>query len=127
MVQIVAVEGWHNIGDLVVFGSQAYGDMPLLALQRGDDMVYDQQDGFVVDYPGEYEKDHLTIFAVETHEGRMHYIVQTDDNKRIGIVQHAKALSHDVMTDCDFWVVTEEKIGEKLTKMEYEGKQIILN
>lgn len=127
MVKVEPFDWWYKIDDIVCYKTTNIHEWMIhLAWQRGEDMVYETTDAMVVNYPWEFEKNDLTVTAVETHEGMMHYVVYLENNTRIGIVQHSKALSHDAMTDCEYRLITDPKIWEKLTRMEYEGKQIVL-
>lgn len=57
-------------------------------------MTYDQNTAFVVNYPGEYDKDGIDITCFSEVDGLLDYLIITGEDK-IAIIQTTKALEFD--------------------------------
>lgn len=100
-----------------------------LMTTQGEDMVYtgekDTDKTFIIDYPGEYEKDNVTIKVVADKGGALNYLLKYN-NQIVAFVQSASALDDEDFTAAKYWLYADPFIAKTIDKMELEGEKIDL-
>jgi hypothetical protein len=95
-----------------------------LAVKLGDDMHYGNHETRLIDYPGEYDIDGISIHALAGKAGEMNYLID-DGQKAYAFVQTEDALN-DEDFNADFRLFTDAHIAKTLDKMEMEGEKVDL-
>lgn len=124
----------HNDGYLlegkfyICFGKPHASHINLMTT-KGDDMTYSdgkaKSTGFVIDYPGEYDKDEVTIKVVEDKGGALNYLLKYN-NQVVAFVQSVTALDDEDFTSAKYWLYADPFIAKTIDKMELEGEKIDL-
>lgn len=124
----------HNDGYLlegkfyICFGTPHKSHINLMAT-KGEDMRYaggeDKDAPFVIDYPGEYDKDEVAIKVVEDKGGTLNYLLKYN-NQMVAFVQSVQALEDEDFTNAKYWLYVDPFIAKSLDKMELEGEKIDL-
>ena len=100
-----------------------------LMTSKGEDMRYGDEGGkeatFIIDYPGEYDKDGVTIKVVEDKGGALNYLLKYN-NQAVAFVQSAQALDDEDFTGAKYWLYVDPFISKTIDKMELEGEKIDL-
>lgn len=100
-----------------------------LMTTKGNDMHYTSEDEknapFVIDYPGEYDKDEVTIKVVEDKGETLNYLLKYN-NQTVAFVQSASALEDEDFTNAKYWLYVDPFIAKAIDKMELEGEKIDL-
>lgn len=100
-----------------------------LMAAKGDDMRYandgDKEAAFVIDYPGEYDKDSVTIKVVADKGDALNYLMKYN-GQAVAFVQSAQALDDEDFTGAKYWLYIDPFISKTISKMELEGEQIDL-
>ncbi|MBP6911126.1 hypothetical protein KBC03_06120 [Patescibacteria group bacterium] len=100
-----------------------------LMTMKGTDMTYSNGDEknmpFVIDYPGEYDKDEVTIKVVEDKGGALNYLLKYN-NQIVAFVQSASAFDDEDFTAAKYRLYVDPFIAKTIDKMELEGEKIDL-
>ncbi len=100
-----------------------------LMATKGSDMTYltgeEKDKPFIIDYPGEYDKDEVTIKVVADKGGALNYLLKYN-NQTVAFVQSAQALDDEDFTNAKFWLYVDPFIAKTIDKMELEGEKIDL-
>lgn len=101
-----------------------------LMISKGEDMRYEiagkaAENGFVIDYPGEYDKDAVTIKVVDDKGGALNYLLKYN-NQAVAFVQSAQAFEDDDFAAATHWLFVDPFISKTIDKMELEGEKIDL-
>lgn len=80
---------------------------------------------FIIDYPGEYDKDEVAIKVVEDKGGALNYLLKYN-NQIVAFVQSAQALDDEDFTAAKYWLYVDPFIAKTIDKMELEGEKIDL-
>ncbi|MEI8091458.1 MAG: hypothetical protein WCG98_04420 [bacterium] len=93
-----------------------------LAQSMGDDMRYEKLDYQLIDYPGEYDVQDISIECFLGADQKLNYII-TLPGKRVGIIQSPDVLELDEVGNVNFRLYTEDKILNKIDQLELEGER----
>jgi len=102
-----------------------------LMVTKGEDMNYatekekEKDEPFIIDYPGEYDKDNVTIKVVADKGGALNYLLKYN-NQIVAFVQSASALDDEDFTAAKYWLYTDPFIAKTIDKMELEGEKMDL-
>ena len=96
-----------------------------LMTQKGSDMHYGQNDTFVIDYPGEYDKESITIKVVEDKGGALNYLLKYN-NQAVAFIQSAAALDDEDFTIAKYRLYVDPFIAKTIDTLELEGEKIDL-
>lgn len=124
----------HNDGYLlegkfyICFGKPHKSHISLMNM-KGDEMRYsepgEKDTAFIIDYPGEYDKDEVTIKVVADKGGALNYLLKYN-NQMVAFVQSASALDDEDFTNAKYWLYADPFISKTIDKMELEGEKIDL-
>jgi hypothetical protein len=90
-----------------------------LALEPGGDMRYEKLDYALVDYPGEYDIQDISIDCFLGANNKLNYIL-TINGKKIGIIQSPDVLEMDEVGEVSFRLYQDDKIAKKIDQLELE-------
>lgn len=93
-----------------------------LALEPGSDMRYEKLDYSLVDYPGEYDIQDVSIECFLGVNNKLNYIL-TINGKKIGIIQSPDVLEMDEVGEVSFRLYQDDKIAKKIDQLELEGEK----
>ncbi len=93
-----------------------------LAQSVGDDMRYEKLDYQLVDYPGEYDINDISIQCFLGTDQKLNYVIELP-NKKVGIIQSPDVLELDEVGNVNFRLYTEDKILNKIDQLELEGER----
>ncbi len=100
-----------------------------LMLTKGEEMRYqndeNKDDAFTIDYPGEYDKDSVTIKVVSDKGDSLNYLLKYN-NQNVAFVQSAHALEDEDFATATHWMFVDPFISKTIDKMELEGEKIDL-
>lgn len=124
MTTIKAVNDWYLLDNKLLFGSsEADSKYINLAKTIWEDMRYQKIDYSLVDYPGEYDIQDVTIQCFLGKNNLLNYLI-VYGNKRIALLQSPDILE----STADFavaqeWIYTDDTVLAKLEQLEVEGKK----
>lgn len=93
-----------------------------LALEPWEDMRYQKLDYQLVDYPGEYDIDDITINCFLWKNNKLNYVIDYN-NKKIWIIQSPEVLEIDEVGDVKYWLYSDDNISNKIDQMELEWEK----
>ncbi len=93
-----------------------------LALEPGSDMRYEKLDYTLVDYPGEYDIQDVSIECFLGANNKLNYIL-TINGKKIGIIQSPDVLEMDEVGEVNFRLYQDDKIAKKIDQLELEWEK----
>jgi hypothetical protein len=93
-----------------------------LALEPGGDMRYEKLDYALVDYPGEYDIQEISIECFLGANNKLNYIL-TVSGKKIGIIQSPDVLEMDEVGEVSFRLYQDDKIAKKIDQLELEWEK----
>lgn len=126
MANFKIVENWFLIEKKYLYGSDnAQKPYINLALKIWEDMRYHKSDSELVDYPGEYDIQWITITAYLGRGDMLSYIISYDWRK-IWIIWSEDVLNLDEVTSVDTRYYTDDKISNMVDQLELEGEKIKL-
>ncbi len=100
-----------------------------LMATKGEDMTYaddkEKNPTFIIDYPGEYDKDNVMIKVVADNGGALNYLLKYN-NQAVAFVQSVQALDDEDFTVAKYWLYVDPFIAKTIDKMELEGEKIDL-
>lgn len=96
-----------------------------LMTTKGSDMNYGQPDTFIIDYPGEYDKEAVTVKVVEDKGGALNYLLKYN-NQAVAFVQSAVALEDEDFTTAKYRLYVDPFIAKTIDTLELEGEKIDL-
>jgi|GEM_PF-3324380 len=100
-----------------------------LMATKGEPMRYQDADAevstFIIDYPGEYDKDEVSIKVAEDQGGALNYLLKYN-NQIVAFVQSASALDDEDFTNAKYRLYVDPFIAKTIDKMELEGEKIDL-
>lgn len=86
-------------------------------------MRYKKLDYMLVDYPGEYDIDTVTIQCFAGNEEKLNYLLSFN-GKKIAIIQSPEVLENNTeLCSAQEWFYTEDTILNKLEQLELEGEK----
>lgn len=122
-------DGYLLEGKFYICFSEPHKSHINLMTKIGTDMHYttekDKAMPFVIDYPGEYDKDNVMIKVVEDKGGALNYLLKYN-NQAVAFVQSAQALDDEDFTTARYWLYVDPFIAKTIDKMELEGEKIDL-
>lgn len=126
MANFKIVENWFLIEKKYLYGSDtAQKPYINLTLKIWEDMRYHKSDSELVDYPGEYDIQWITITAYLGRGDMLSYIISYDWRK-IWIIWSEDVLNLDEVTSVDTRYYTDDKISNMVDQLELEGEKIKL-
>ena len=112
----------------ITFGKPNKNHINLMAT-KGEEMRYTGENTnglpFVIDYPGEYDKDEVSIKVVEDKGGALNYLLKYN-NQVVAFVQSAQALDDDDFTAANYRLYVDPFMAKTIDKMELEGEKVDL-
>lgn len=97
-----------------------------LAKTIGEDMRYQKFDYALIDYPGEYDIDGITIQCFLGKNDLLNYLIAYN-NKRIAVLQSPDVLENTTdFAVAQEWIYTDDAVLAKLEQLEVEGEKIKL-
>lgn len=127
MTTITAINDWFLLDNKLLFGSsQPENKYINLAKTIGEDMRYQKLEYELVDYPGEYDIQDITIQVFLGKNDLLNYLI-VYKNKRIALLQSPDILE----STADFavaqeWIYTDDTVLAKLEQLEVEWEKIKL-
>ncbi len=127
MTTITAINDWFLLDNKLLFGSsQPENKYINLAKTIGEDMRYQKLEYELVDYPGEYDIQNITIQVFLGKNDLLNYLI-VYKNKRIALLQSPDILE----STADFavaqeWIYTDDTVLAKLEQLEVEWEKIKL-
>lgn len=126
MSKFKALESWFLIEKKFLYGADvAQKEYINLALKIWDDMRYDKIDLELVDYPGEYDIDWITINAYLWRWDTLSYMISNNWEK-IWIIGSEDVLNLDEVWSVNTRYYTDEKISNQIDQLELEWEKIKL-
>ncbi|MEI7557322.1 MAG: hypothetical protein WCJ45_00230 [bacterium] len=93
-----------------------------LASVPGDDMRYDKISYSLVDYPGEYDIQDISVDSFLGADNKLNYVI-TIDAKTIGIIQSPEVLDLDEVGKVSHRLYLDDRIANKIDQLELEGEK----
>jgi len=122
-VKVQVQDGGFLIGGKILFGAETPHDKYLnLAKSKWEDLRYDEFSYDLIDYPGEYDISGIDVRCFEDKNGELSYVVGLNDMK-IGLIQSAKILEKEDISDMDVWLYTNEAVANRIDHMELEWEK----
>ncbi len=122
-------DGYLLEGKLYICFSKPEKNQINLMTTKGDDMRYadgdSKDDTFIIDYPGEYDKEEVAIKVVADKGDALNYLLKYN-NQVVAFVQSAQALDDEDFTNAKYWLYVDPFIAKTIDKMELEGEKIDL-
>lgn len=127
MVKYELVDGGYIINETLYRGEGSTPDTATMALamQRGEDVIYDKDRSNYIDYPGEYDVAGYAIQSWTDKSNKLHAIVMMD-GKKVALIQSVEGLDADPVNDMHTWLVTDETIADAIEKRELGGTVVIM-
>ena len=127
MTTITAINDWFLLDKKLLFGaSQPENNYINLAKTIWEDMRYQKIDYALVDYPGEYDIQDVTIQCFLGKNDLLNYLI-VYGNKRIALLQSPDILeSTSDFAIAQEWIYTDDSVLAKLEQLEVEGERIKL-
>lgn len=127
MTTITPINDWFLLDNKFLFWSTEINNEYInLAKTIWEDMRYQKIDYALVDYPGEYDIQDITIQCFLWKNELLNYLI-VYENKRIALLQSPDIL--EKTTDfavAQEWIYTDESVLAKLEQLEVEGEKIKL-
>jgi len=127
MVKVKQQDGGRLIDNKVLLGATVPHNKYInLWLEMWEDMQNDVTRPYqLVDYPGEYDINGISVICLVNKNNILNYIVRFN-NTKIGIIQSPEILDDDEIGNMDVRLYTDEKIETKINQLELEGEKIRL-
>jgi len=119
-------DGYLLEGKIYICFSKPEKNYINLMITKGEDMKYGEQDTFMIDFPGEYDKDSITIKVVDDKGGELNYLIKYTNGTAVAFVQTAKAFEDDDFANAKHILYVDPFIKTSMDKMEVEGEAIDL-
>lgn len=120
------LENWFLIEKKYIYGSDTAQKAYInLALKIWEDMRYRKLDCELIDYPGEYDIQWITINSYLGRGDMLSYIISYDWRK-IWIIWSEDVLNLDEVTSVDTRYYTDDKISNMIDQLELEWEKIKL-
>lgn len=121
MVKVDRIDGGVLIEKKVMFGATVPGDKYInLAIEKWEDVDYVELPYKLINYPGEYDINGVFIKCFVDKKNMLNYLITIGEDK-VGIIQNAKILDKDEVSNMDLWLYTDEKVENKINQLELEG------
>lgn len=114
---------WYIVQKSFYIGEDDYAGLSLRP-HKWDAMRYGKQQTTIVDYPGEYDIEWISIRCVEA-DGMLSYIVHLD-NKQIAVLHNSAPLEKYSFDNIDVWLCLDDSIKDDVWRMEMEGEVRVL-
>ncbi len=87
-----------------------------------------KKDEFIVQYPGEYEKDGIYIIAIEGNAQKLSYFVfDYNENTSFAFLQDGEILENlDTIKHPEAWFFQDENVETQLDKLGFEWKRELI-
>lgn len=106
-------------------GTEPDKKMINLLLTIGVDTRYQKVDYDLIDYPGEYDIQDISIKCFVGKWDKLNYVISMH-GKTIGIFQSPEVLENDEVGVVNTWLYTDDRVAKKLDQLELEGEKIKL-
>jgi hypothetical protein len=120
------IDGYQIENSIILFADQYVPHQINLAKTQWPIMNYGKHDAFVIDYPGDYDKDDIDITCFAENDGILDYMIHLPSGS-IGIIQTAKWLEFAELNNIQTWIVPEKLLADQLIKMEVEWEIVVLD
>ena len=122
-------DGYLLEGKFYICFSEPHASHINLMTVKGEDMTYNddskKQWPFVIDYPGEYDKDEVSIKVVADKWGALNYLLKYN-NQVVAFVQSTQALDDEDFTNAKYRLYVDPFIAKTVDTMELEWEKIDL-
>jgi len=123
MLKVENIDWWFLIEKKLMFGASVpHEDYINLAKELWEDVREGTLPYTMVDYPGEYDIQGVSIHVSQNKDHKLSYMI-TLDWERIGLIQSYQILDLDKFENADVWLYTDEKVSAKLDQMEMEWEK----
>ena len=114
---------WFPIAGKFLFAALT-PDKKLINLSAvlGTDTRYQKLDYQLVDYPGEYDIQGISIKCFLGKGDKLNYVIDLD-KKRIWIFQSPEVLENDEVGVITERLYTDDRVAKKIDQLELEGEQ----
>lgn len=120
MINVVN-QNWFIIEKKLYYGYQEPNPKYInLAQVMGEDMRYEKVPYQLIDYPGEYDIQGISIQCFLGADKKLNYVIDIH-NKKIWIIQSVDVLDLEEMAGVTFRLYTDDRILSKIDQMELEG------
>lgn len=118
---------WFTIENVFVFAPQEpVNSLINLAAVTGEEMRYKNLPYTLIDFPGEYDLDWVSVLCFAGREEKLNYLLDVSGTK-IAILQSPEILEQNTeLSDAQVWLYTDDLISNKLDQLELEGERIKL-
>lgn len=93
-----------------------------LAQVIGTDTRYNNLEYSLIDYPGEYDIQGITIKAFLGKGDKLNYVIHMD-GKKIWIFQSPEVLENDEVGPLNQRLYTDDRVAKKIDQLELEGEK----
>ncbi len=119
----VKFQNWFLIEHKLLFGFETPDTKYInLALEPGGDMRYEKLDYALIDYPGEYDIQWVSIECFLGANNKLNYILAIE-GKKIGIIQSPDVLDLDEVGEVSYRLYQDDKIASKIDQLELEWQK----
>lgn len=113
----------HLIGHKFIFGaSEPDKTLINLASVIGTDTRYTKLDYQLIDYPGEYDIQGISIKCFIGKGDKLNYVIDMD-KKKIWIFQSPEVLENDEVGVVSERLYTDDRVAKKIDQLELEGEK----
>jgi len=123
MLKVEKIDWGFLIEEKIMFGASVpHKDYINLAVDLWEDVREWDLSYILVDYPGEYDIQNVSIHVSQNKDHKLNYMLILDW-KRIWLIQSYQILDLDKFENADVWLYTDEKISSKIDQMELEWEK----
>ena len=107
-----------------VFGNEASDPAYInLATHIGADMRYKKPDAELIDFPGEYDIQGITIQCFLGSQDKLNYLINYQ-GENFAIIQSPDVLENNTdLATTQTWFYTADNVAEKIDQLELEGEK----
>jgi len=115
---------WFLIENKFIFGNEASDPAYInLATHIGTDMRYTKHDAELIDYPGEYDIQGITIQCFLGNQDKLNYLINYN-GENFAVIQSPDVLENNTdLATTQTWFYTADNVAEKIDQLELEGEK----
>jgi hypothetical protein len=126
MTKVVSIESWRVLEDTILLSDEANSAYKMrLAKTKGEVMRYGEWKEFVIDFPGEYERDGIGVRCREAW-GSLHYILRFDSGELVALLLNPKSVEHDALKSATLYLCADEDTKDRIEQNEFEWEVTVV-
>lgn len=120
----VHYDQWFIIAKTFLFGNEHLNPKYInLATHIGEDMRYQKVGAELVDFPGEYDINGVSIQCFLGNQNKLNYLIN-HKNDTFAIIQSADVLENNTdLATAKVWLYTTDNVLEKIDQLELEWEK----